>query len=56
MAIQNLGPTLDLHGGGNDLIFPHHECEIAQSESITGEPFVAPLDALGDGRATRARR
>ena len=32
-------PTLDLHGGGTDLIFPHHECEVAQSESITGEPF-----------------
>ncbi|MEX0948259.1 MAG: cysteine--tRNA ligase [Acidimicrobiia bacterium] len=39
MAMQNLGPTLDLHGGGTDLIFPHHECEIAQSESISGEPF-----------------
>jgi L-cysteine:1D-myo-inositol 2-amino-2-deoxy-alpha-D-glucopyranoside ligase len=39
MAIENLGPTLDLHGGGTDLIFPHHECEIAQSESVTGEPF-----------------
>ncbi|HEU5301941.1 MAG TPA: cysteine--tRNA ligase [Acidimicrobiia bacterium] len=39
MAMENLGPTLDLHGGGTDLIFPHHECEIAQSESITGEPF-----------------
>jgi L-cysteine:1D-myo-inositol 2-amino-2-deoxy-alpha-D-glucopyranoside ligase len=34
-----LGPTLDLHGGGTDLIFPHHECEIAQSESITGQAF-----------------
>jgi len=39
MAIQSLGPTLDLHGGGTDLIFPHHECEIAQSESVTGKPF-----------------
>ena len=39
MAMANLGPTLDLHGGGTDLIFPHHECEIAQSESVTGEPF-----------------
>ena len=39
MAMENLGPTLDLHGGGTDLIFPHHECEIAQSESITGAPF-----------------
>ena len=33
MAMHELGPTLDLHGGGTDLIFPHHECEIAQSES-----------------------
>jgi L-cysteine:1D-myo-inositol 2-amino-2-deoxy-alpha-D-glucopyranoside ligase len=39
MSMAALGPTLDLHGGGTDLIFPHHECEIAQSESITGEPF-----------------
>jgi L-cysteine:1D-myo-inositol 2-amino-2-deoxy-alpha-D-glucopyranoside ligase len=39
MAIENLGPTLDLHGGGTDLIFPHHECEVAQSESVTGEQF-----------------
>src|SRR3954469_5776065 len=38
MAMHEHGPTLDLHGGGTDLIFPHHECEIAQSESITGEP------------------
>jgi L-cysteine:1D-myo-inositol 2-amino-2-deoxy-alpha-D-glucopyranoside ligase len=40
MAMHEHGPTLDLHGGGSDLIFPHHECEIAQSESITGQPFV----------------
>ncbi len=40
MAIESLGPTIDLHGGGTDLIFPHHECEIAQSESVTGKPFV----------------
>jgi L-cysteine:1D-myo-inositol 2-amino-2-deoxy-alpha-D-glucopyranoside ligase len=39
MAMDNLGPTIDLHGGGTDLIFPHHECEIAQSESVTGETF-----------------
>ncbi len=39
MSMENLGTTLDLHGGGTDLIFPHHECEIAQSESTTGEPF-----------------
>jgi len=40
MAMQELGPTLDLHGGGTDLIFPHHECEVAQSEALTGQPFV----------------
>jgi L-cysteine:1D-myo-inositol 2-amino-2-deoxy-alpha-D-glucopyranoside ligase len=39
MSMANLGPTLDLHGGGTDLIFPHHECEIAQSETVTGQPF-----------------
>jgi len=39
MAMHEHGPTLDLHGGGTDLVFPHHECEIAQSESLTGEPF-----------------
>ncbi len=39
MAMDTLGETLDLHGGGTDLIFPHHECEIAQSESVTGKPF-----------------
>ena len=38
MAMHEHGPTVDLHGGGTDLIFPHHECEIAQSESLTGEP------------------
>ena len=40
MAMHEHGPTLDLHGGGTDLIFPHHECEIAQSEALTGKPFV----------------
>ena len=40
MSMHELGPTLDLHGGGTDLIFPHHECEIAQSESATGKLFV----------------
>jgi L-cysteine:1D-myo-inositol 2-amino-2-deoxy-alpha-D-glucopyranoside ligase len=39
MAMAVHGPTLDLHGGGTDLIFPHHECEIAQSEALTGQPF-----------------
>jgi L-cysteine:1D-myo-inositol 2-amino-2-deoxy-alpha-D-glucopyranoside ligase len=40
MSMHAHGATLDLHGGGTDLIFPHHECEIAQSESLTGQPFV----------------
>jgi L-cysteine:1D-myo-inositol 2-amino-2-deoxy-alpha-D-glucopyranoside ligase len=40
LAMRDLGPTIDLHGGGRDLVFPHHECEVAQSESVTGQPFV----------------
>ena len=40
MAMHEHGETIDLHGGGTDLIFPHHECEIAQSEALTGKPFV----------------
>ena len=40
MSMLELGPTLDLHGGGTDLIFPHHECEVAQSEALNGKPFV----------------
>jgi cysteinyl-tRNA synthetase len=39
MAIQYLGATLDIHAGGIDLIFPHHENEIAQSEALTGKQF-----------------
>ncbi len=39
MAMKYLGETFDLHGGGHDLIFPHHENEIAQSEGATGKPF-----------------
>jgi cysteinyl-tRNA synthetase len=39
MAIKHLGETLDMHLGGEDLIFPHHENEIAQSESLTGKQF-----------------
>jgi L-cysteine:1D-myo-inositol 2-amino-2-deoxy-alpha-D-glucopyranoside ligase len=40
LALRELGTTIDLHGGGTDLIYPHHECEAAQSEAATGEPFV----------------
>ncbi|HLF40224.1 MAG TPA: cysteine--tRNA ligase [Acidimicrobiia bacterium] len=39
MALAAHGPTLDLHGGGADLVFPHHECEIAQSTALTGQPL-----------------
>ncbi len=40
MAMKYLGETLDIHTGGVDLMFPHHENEIAQSEALTGKPFV----------------
>jgi cysteinyl-tRNA synthetase len=39
MAVRYLGDSFDIHGGGEDLIFPHHECEIAQTEADTGQPF-----------------
>lgn len=40
MSRKYLGDTFDIHGGGLDNVFPHHECEIAQAEAITGKPFV----------------
>jgi len=39
MSVAHLGEQIDIHGGGNDLIFPHHENEIAQSEAYSGKPF-----------------
>ena len=39
MSMKYLGETLDIHSGGEDHLFPHHECEIAQSEAATGKPF-----------------
>lgn len=39
MALDTLGQTIDIHGGGRDLLFPHHENEIAQSETLTGKKF-----------------
>lgn len=39
MSLHHLGDQIDIHGGGNDLIFPHHENEIAQTESLTGRQF-----------------
>jgi L-cysteine:1D-myo-inositol 2-amino-2-deoxy-alpha-D-glucopyranoside ligase len=41
MAVKYLGETIDVHGGGGDLSFPHHECETAQTCSMTGQPFFA---------------
>ena len=40
LVLRELGETIDIHGGGRDLVFPHHECETAQSESVTGRQFV----------------
>ena len=40
MSMEQLGPSFDLHAGGEDLIFPHHENEVAQSEALSGKPFV----------------
>lgn len=40
IATKYLGSHIDIHGGGTDLIFPHHACEIAQAEPVTGAPFV----------------
>lgn len=54
MSMRYLGPTFDLHGGGEDLCFPHHENEIAQSEAATGLPFarhwVHSVHLLVDGK------
>ncbi len=41
MSMKYLGPHLDIHGGGLDLVFPHHENELVQSESFTGQPFAS---------------
>jgi cysteinyl-tRNA synthetase len=60
MSMRYLGPSFDLHTGGIDLIFPHHEDEIAQSEAATGQPFVrtwlhcAHLRMGGEKMAKRA--
>ena len=40
MSMKHLGPSFDIHTGAVDLIFPHHEDELAQSEAATGKPFV----------------
>ena len=59
MSMRYLGPSFDIHTGGIDLVFPHHEDEIAQSEAATGQPFVrtwlhcAHLHMGGDKMAKR---
>ena len=53
LALRELGETIDVHGGGRDLVFPHHECETAQSESVTGRPFVRHWLHVGPGRPGR---
>ena len=40
LVLRELGETIDIHGGGRDLVFPHHECDAAQSDAVTGVPFV----------------
>jgi L-cysteine:1D-myo-inositol 2-amino-2-deoxy-alpha-D-glucopyranoside ligase len=59
LALRELGTTIDLHGGASDLIFPHHECEAAQSEAATGERFVrhwlhAPLVAYDGTKMSKS--
>ncbi|MEA1959323.1 MAG: cysteine--tRNA ligase [Chloroflexota bacterium] len=60
MSLKYLGETIDIHGGGNDLVFPHHENEIAQSEAFTGKaPFVKywmhnGLLQLGDEKMSKS--
>jgi L-cysteine:1D-myo-inositol 2-amino-2-deoxy-alpha-D-glucopyranoside ligase len=59
LAMRDLGPTIDIHGGGTDLVFPHHECETAQSESVTGKQFVrhwvhAPMVGLGGTKMSKS--
>ena len=56
LALRELGTTIDLHGGGSDLIFPHHECEAAQSRGGHRRALRAPLDAPGRWSAWTARR
>jgi len=56
MALEHLGDQLDVHGGGSDLVFPHHESEIAQSESVTGVRPFARIWVTSACSATRARR
>ena len=53
LALRELGETIDIHGGGRDLVFPHHECETAQSEAVTGQPVRPALVPRRPGRPRR---
>ena len=58
LVLRELGETIDIHGGGRDLVFPHHECETAQSEAVTGEQFVRlwfHVGLVGPGGRRRCR-
>ena len=52
MAMRHLGTTIDLHGGGEDLIYPHHECSAAQSEALSGRPLARHWMHVGMVRFT----
>ena len=56
MSETSLGVDFDIHGGGIDLVFPHHENECAQTYAGRGAPLRAPLDAQRHGAASPARR
>ena len=49
LVLRELGETIDIHGGGRDLVFPHHECETAQSESVTRQALRAAVVPRGPG-------
>ena len=55
MSTEYLGDTLDIHTGGEDNIFPHHEAEIAQSEGATGKKFVEFLDSYPPSSGRRRK-
>ena len=55
MSMKYLGDTFDIHCGGKDLLFPHHENEIAQSEGATGKPYVRYWMLTGSSTWTTRR-
>jgi cysteinyl-tRNA synthetase len=55
MSMKHLGETFDIHGGGKDLVFPHHENEIAQSEAATGSRSPATGSTTASSTSTTRR-